>query len=89
MTVSRWTAWRASVARIAPLAWPVFFGQVAMVLYATVDTLLVARYSAIDLAALAVGSAAYITVFIGLMGVVLAVGPIVGQLCKNQESKKA
>jgi MATE family multidrug resistance protein len=55
-------------------------GQVAMVLFATVDTLLVARASATDLAALAVGAAAYITVFIGLMGVVLAVGPIVGQL---------
>jgi MATE family multidrug resistance protein len=40
----------------------------------------VARYSATDLAALAVGAAAYITVFIGLMGVVLAVAPIVGQL---------
>ncbi len=78
--MSRSVQWRASVARIVPLAWPFFFGQVAMVLYATVDTLLVARYSAIDLAALAVGSAAYITVFIGLMGVVLAVAPIVGQL---------
>jgi multidrug resistance protein, MATE family len=78
--LNRWTHWRASVARIVPLAWPFFFGQVAMVLYATVDTLLVARYSAIDLAALAVGAAAYITVFIGLMGVVLAVAPIVGQL---------
>ncbi len=73
-------AWRGSVARIVPLAWPVFAGQVAMVLFATVDTVLVARYTATDLAALAVGSAAYITVFIGLMGVVLAVGPIVGQL---------
>ena len=41
---------------------------------------MVARHSAIDLAALAVGAAAYITVFIGLMGVVLAIGPIVGQL---------
>ena len=72
--------WRADAARIVPLAWPVFAGQVAMVLFATVDTFLVARYSAIDLAALAVGAAAYITVFIGLMGVVLACGPIVGQL---------
>jgi MATE family multidrug resistance protein len=68
------------VAHIVPLAWPVFMGQVAMVLFATVDTVLVARYSATDLAALAVGAAAYITVFIGLMGVVLAVAPIVGQL---------
>jgi len=73
-------AWRADAAHIVPLAWPVFMGQVAMVLFATVDTALIARYSATDLAALAIGAAAYITVFIGLMGVVLAVGPIVGQL---------
>jgi multidrug resistance protein, MATE family len=71
---------RADVARILPLAWPVLVGQIAVLMFATVDTVLVARYSAADLAALAVGGAAYITVFIGLMGVVLALGPIVGQL---------
>jgi MATE family multidrug resistance protein len=76
----RFAHWPSDAARIVPLAWPVFMGQVAMVLFATVDTMLVARHSAIDLAALAVGAAAYITVFIGLMGVVLAVAPIVGQL---------
>lgn len=70
----------ASVRRIAPLAWPVFVGQLAVLGFSTVDTVLVARHSATDLAALAVGSAAYVTVFVGLMGVVLAVGPIVGQL---------
>jgi MATE family multidrug resistance protein len=69
-----------SARRIAPLAWPVFIGQIAVLAFSTVDTVLVARYAALDLAALAVGAAAYITVFIGLMGVVLAVGPIVGQL---------
>ncbi len=74
------TGLRADVARIVPLAWPVLVGQVAVLMFATVDTVLVARYSATDLAALAVGSAAYITVFIGLMGVVLALAPIVGQL---------
>jgi multidrug resistance protein, MATE family len=72
--------WRTDARRIVAQAWPVFMGQIAMVLFATVDTVLVARYSATDLAAFAVGAAAYITVFIGLMGVVLAVGPIVGQL---------
>jgi multidrug resistance protein, MATE family len=77
---TRFAAWWADGRRIVPLAWPVLMGQMAMVLFATVDTALVARYSATDLAALAVGAAAYITVFIGLMGVVLAVGPIVGQL---------
>jgi multidrug resistance protein, MATE family len=65
---------------IATLAWPVLVGQLAVLGFSTVDTVLVARYSATDLAAFAVGSAVYITVFIGLMGVVLAIGPIVGQL---------
>ena len=69
-----------SARRIAPLAWPVFVGQLSVLAFATIDTVLVARASAIDLAALAVGAAAYITVFIGLMGVVLALSPIVGQL---------
>jgi MATE family multidrug resistance protein len=72
--------WRSSARRIAALAWPVLVGQLAVLAFSTIDTLLVARYSALDLAALAVGSAAYITVFIGSMGVVLAVGPIAGQL---------
>jgi len=66
--------------RIAPLAWPVFVGQLAVLAFGTVDTVLVARHSPADLAAFAVGAAAYVTVFIGGMGVVLAVGPIVGQL---------
>src|SRR5687768_4889467 len=65
---------------ILSLAWPVLIGQLAVLGFSTVDTVLVARHSATDLAAFAVGSAAYITVFIGLMGVVLAIGPIVGQL---------
>ena len=71
---------RDSVAHILPLAWPVLVGQIAVLMFATVDTVLVARHSAADLAAYAVGGAAYITIFIGLMGVVLAVSPIVGQL---------
>jgi multidrug resistance protein, MATE family len=78
-SVTERPSWRDSAARILPLAWPVFIAQLAVVAFGTVDTLLVARYAALDLAALAVGSAAYITVFIGFMGVVVAAGPIVGQ----------
>ena len=66
--------------RIVPLAWPAFIGQIAVLGFTTIDTVLVARYSAIDLAALAVGGAAYVTIFVGLMGVVLALGPIAGHL---------
>lgn len=66
--------------RIVALAWPVLVGQLAIVGFSTVDTILVARASPLDLAALSVGASAYITIFVGLMGVVLALGPIVGQL---------
>jgi MATE family multidrug resistance protein len=78
--VGRTRRFVASARRIAPLAWPVFIGQVSVLAFGTIDTVLVARHAAVDLAALAVGAAAYITIFIGLMGVVLAIGPIVGQL---------
>lgn len=70
----------ASVRRIKPLAWPVLVGQLSVLAFATVDTVLLARFGAADLAALAVGAAAYVTTFIGFMGVVLALGPIAGQL---------
>ena len=63
---------RQGVRRIAPLAWPVFVGQVAVLAFGTIDTVMVARTTAIDLAALAVGAAVYISVFVGLMGTVLA-----------------
>jgi len=71
--------WR-SARHIAPLAWPVLVGQLAVLAFSTVDTVMAARFGPLDLAALAVGGAVYISVFIGLMGVVLAVGPITGQL---------
>ena len=80
---------RSNVGRIVPLAWPVFIGQLAVLGFGTIDTVLVARHSPADLAALAVGGASYITVFIGLMGVVLAISPIVGQLYGAQRLHEA
>lgn len=77
------------VRRIVPLAWPVFVGQVAVLAFATIDTVFVARHSALDLAALAVGAAAYVSIFVGLMGTVLAVGPIAGQLFGAQRLHEA
>jgi MATE family multidrug resistance protein len=72
--------WRADLGRILPLAWPVLLGQLAVLAFGTIDTVLVARHSQADLAAFAVGAAAYVTVFVGFMGVLLAVSPLVGQL---------
>lgn len=69
-----------NVQRIVQQAWPILVGQLSVVAFATVDTVLLGRHSSAELAALSVGAAAYITIFIGLMGVVLALGPIAGQL---------
>jgi MATE family multidrug resistance protein len=69
-----------SARRILPLAWPVVVGQLSVLAFTTVDTVLVARASAADLAALAVGTAAYVSVFIGFMGTLMALAPVIGQL---------
>ncbi len=69
-----------SARRIAPLAWPMFVGQLSVLAFATIDTVLLGRAAPTELAALAVGSATYVTVFVGLMGVVMALSPIAGQL---------
>lgn len=85
----RWRAWRADIVHIAQLGWPVLVGQLSMLAFATIDTVLLARSSATDLAAFAVGGAAFVTVFIGFMGVVMALSPIVGQLHGAQKFEQA
>jgi len=80
---------KESALRLFPLAWPVFVGQIAVLAFSTVDTVMTARASALDLAALAIGGSIYISVFVGLMGMIFAVGPIAGQLFgagKHRES---
>lgn len=76
----RIASFAADARRILSLAWPVLIGQLAVLGLGTVDTVLVARYSAADLAALSIGMAAYVTIFVGFMGLVMAIGPVAGQL---------
>jgi len=83
------TALLHSARRLTPLAWPTLVGQLAVLSFAVVDTVLVARFAAADLAALAIGTAAYIATFVGLMGVVAALGPIAGQLFGAGQHAKA
>jgi multidrug resistance protein, MATE family len=45
-----------------------------------IDTAMVGRFSATDLAALGLGSSIYISVYIGLTGILVALQPIAGQL---------
>ncbi|OGB22687.1 MAG: MATE family efflux transporter [Burkholderiales bacterium RIFCSPLOWO2_02_FULL_57_36] len=66
--------------RIAALAWPILIGQLAVIANGVIDTAMTSRYSATDLAALALGASIYISVFVGLNGVLQALSPIIGQL---------
>ena len=77
---SYWHSIQDAARQILPLSWPVLIGQLAVMGFSAADTVLVARFAASDLAALSIGMAAYITIFIGFMGVVLALSPLVGQL---------
>ena len=66
--------------RIAALAWPMLVGQLAVISNGVIDTMMTARSSATDLAALGLGASVYISIFVGLSGVLQALPPTIGQL---------
>jgi len=66
--------------RIARLAWPVLIGQWASMMFGVLDTAMTGHASAVDLAAMGLSVTIYITVFVGLMGVLHALIPILAQL---------
>lgn len=66
--------------RIAALAWPILVGQLAVIANGVIDTAMTSRFSATDLAALALGASVYISIFVGLNGVLQALSPVIGHL---------
>lgn len=69
-----------STARIVGLAWPILIGQLAVIANGVIDTAMTSRFSTADLAALAVGASIYISIFVGIGGVLQALAPSIGQL---------
>lgn len=67
------------IRRIATLAGPVLVGQLAVIAFGVIDTIMAGRASAADLAAIGLGGSIYITVYISLMGVLQALSPIAAQ----------
>jgi len=59
------------------LAWPVLVGQAAVMANGVIDTLMAGRLSSVDLAAVGIGASIYVTVIMTLMGVLLALTPVV------------
>ena len=71
---------REDIPSLLKLAGPLLLGQLAVIAFGVLDTAMTARYSADDLAALAMASAIFISIYVGLTGVVSALAPIAGQL---------
>ncbi|MBN8477321.1 MATE family efflux transporter, partial [Sulfuritalea sp.] len=59
------------------LAWPVLIAQAAVMANGVIDTLMAGRLSSVDLAAVGIGASIYITIIMALMGVLLALTPVV------------
>jgi multidrug resistance protein, MATE family len=62
--------------RIATHAATVWLGQVAVMAYGVIDTVVAGRHSEAALAALSVGAAIYISVYVSLLGIVQSLLPI-------------
>ena len=71
---------REDISALLKLAGPLLIGQLAVIAFGVLDTAMTARYSADDLAALAMASAIFISIYVGLTGVISALAPIAGQL---------
>lgn len=62
------------------LAWPVLVAQLAVMTNGLIDTVMAGRLSALDLAAVGIGASVYVTVFVTVLGVLLALTPTVAHL---------
>jgi MATE family multidrug resistance protein len=70
-----------SIARdLFRLGWPMFVAQIAIMGSGVIDTMMAGRYNTVDLAAVGIGNSIYVTIFVAMMGVLLALSPIASQL---------
>ncbi|MFW7343758.1 MATE family efflux transporter [Pollutimonas sp. H1-120] len=67
------------VKEILRQAWPVLVSSWASLIFGVLDTAMAGHVSAADLQAMALAASIYITVFVGLMGVIHALIPIIAQ----------
>lgn len=70
---------RQNLVHIARNAWPVLISQWAGVAFGVLDTAMTGHASPTDLAAMGLSVSIYVTVFVGLMGVLHALIPILSQ----------
>lgn len=71
---------RRDIPSILHLATPILLGQLAIITFGVMDTAMTARFSTEDLAALGMAASIFISIYVGLTGILSALNPIGGQL---------
>jgi MATE family multidrug resistance protein len=74
------TRFKRDVPKILELATPILLGQLAVIAFGVMDTAMTARFSTDDLAALGMASSIFISIYVGLTGILSALNAIGGQL---------
>ncbi len=62
--MTRWHAYRQEVQALGRIAWPIVIAQLAQMGTGVVDTIMAGRYSATDLAAIAIGYNIWLPVYL-------------------------
>ena len=76
--------------RLVTLAWPLLIAQITQMLMGVSDTIMAGRYSAVDMAAVALGFSLTIPLICFIQGLSLAIPPIIARLHgSNQHSEIA
>lgn len=69
-------------------AWTVFVGQIAVMGFGVTDTIVAGRHAELSLAALSIGAAIFITVYVSLLGLIQALLPIWAELHGARQPEK-
>lgn len=77
--MSNWKDYKRETRALAAIAWPLVVAQLAQMGTGVVDTIMAGRYSAVDLAAIAIGYNIWLPLFLLTMGIMLATSVLVAQ----------
>ena len=66
--------------RLIKLAWPLLIAQITQMLMGVSDTIIAGRYSAVDMAAVALGFSISIPIMSFIQGIALAIPPLIARL---------
>ena len=77
--MSTWKDYRQETRALAAIAWPLVIAQLAQMGTGVVDTIMAGHYSAVDLAAIAIGYNIWLPLYLLTLGIMLATSVIVAQ----------